>query len=45
MNEPKGGEHMAKIIVVPHYEGTEDFKALMTRVLSDEMRKCQKSKD
>lgn len=28
---------MAKIIVVPHYEGTEDFKTLMKRVLSYEI--------
>ncbi len=45
LNEPKGGEHMTKIIVVPHYEGTEDFKTLMKRVLSYEISNQYKNKD
>jgi hypothetical protein len=36
---------MTKIIVVPHYEGTEDFKTLMKRVLSYEISNQYKNKD
>jgi hypothetical protein len=36
---------MTKIIVVPHYEGTEDFKTLMKRVLSAEISKQHTNQD
>ena len=39
----KGGENMARIIVVPHYEGTEDFSVLIRRVITDEIRKKQEA--
>ena len=34
-----GGDLMAKIIVVPHYEGMEDFSVLIRRVITDEIKK------
>ena len=34
-------QNKTKIIVIPHYEGTEDFSVLIRRVIADEIRKKQ----
>ena len=34
---------MARIIVIPHYEGMEDFSVLIRRVITDEIRKKQEA--
>ena len=33
----------AKIIVVPHYEGADDFSVLIRRVITEEIRKKQEA--
>ena len=40
-----GGDTMARIIIIPHYEGNENFIALMKRVFSDEIRRNRKIQD
>ena len=32
---------MAKIIVVPHYEGTDELNVLMSKILFNELKKKQ----
>ena len=34
---------MARIIVIPHYEGMEDFSVLIRRIITDEIRKKQEA--